>query len=556
MLKPNVCALGYGLFLAVNAAGVWGGVFPFLPIEFQTPQYLLAFFTAQSLVFVLSFLASAFGVYFYPKPTRRFEVALPATPYFLGWMCIIAALYAPAAARVLVAASGALLGLGSAGFYMLWQRIMAGLDQETGAHDLILGTAYSAVIYFSLHLIPGALTALLIPLVFLPLFCLCIVLTRRKVDRSQALYVDVPREHPKAYRRVLATSAVSALSIGALALCCGIVRSLAVESPSVGAVVNIVAMAASLVVALVLLALWQQRNLVLNVVTVFRVLFPFAMTMFLLIVVLGRDSLSFFGGAVYAFYSGTIMLMMLQCMQISRDDGINPVFIYGAFGTIVYAMHDVGFLGGRAVAGGAFMGLEPHVMASVTGMWLLAIIYFVSQGGFGQMKNEARLRMASIELISLNASPRSKGRSHIAALPSAMTPIPVLAVIENPDETSSVAMPRNSEPAASANRQEEVATERPADARAGAWIDGPEPDVRDRVSKQCLVLQQQYRLSSREREVAELLARGNSAAGVAERLVVSENTVKTHMQRIYGKLGIHKKQELLDLVESMDPALA
>ena len=37
ILKPNVTSLGYALFLAINAAGVWGGVFPFLPLEFQTP---------------------------------------------------------------------------------------------------------------------------------------------------------------------------------------------------------------------------------------------------------------------------------------------------------------------------------------------------------------------------------------------------------------------------------------------------------------------------------------------------------------------------------------
>ena len=33
ILKPNVTSLGYALFLAINAAGVWGGVFPFLPLE-------------------------------------------------------------------------------------------------------------------------------------------------------------------------------------------------------------------------------------------------------------------------------------------------------------------------------------------------------------------------------------------------------------------------------------------------------------------------------------------------------------------------------------------
>lgn len=36
VFKPNLTAFGYALFLAINAASVWGGVFPFLPPSFQT----------------------------------------------------------------------------------------------------------------------------------------------------------------------------------------------------------------------------------------------------------------------------------------------------------------------------------------------------------------------------------------------------------------------------------------------------------------------------------------------------------------------------------------
>ena len=59
-----------------------------------------------------------------------------------------------------------------------------------------------------------------------------------------------------------------------------------------------------------------------------------------------------------------------------------------------------------------------------------------------------------------------------------------------------------------------------------------------------------YGLSAREAEVAELIARGNTVAHIAELLFVSENTVRTHSKRIYVKLDIHKRQELIALVES------
>lgn len=56
-------------------------------------------------------------------------------------------------------------------------------------------------------------------------------------------------------------------------------------------------------------------------------------------------------------------------------------------------------------------------------------------------------------------------------------------------------------------------------------------------------------LSRRETDVFALVARGRSVPYVAETLVLSENTVRSHVRRIYNKLGVHSKQELLDLVE-------
>ena len=70
IMKPNITSLGYGLFLAINAAGVWGGVFPFLPLAFQTTDVMLWFFGAESLAFTATFLASAAGTYFFPAETR------------------------------------------------------------------------------------------------------------------------------------------------------------------------------------------------------------------------------------------------------------------------------------------------------------------------------------------------------------------------------------------------------------------------------------------------------------------------------------------------------
>ena len=57
------------------------------------------------------------------------------------------------------------------------------------------------------------------------------------------------------------------------------------------------------------------------------------------------------------------------------------------------------------------------------------------------------------------------------------------------------------------------------------------------------------RLTPREEQVMRLLARGRSASYVAQELGLSTNTVRGYVQAIYAKLGVHSKQELIDLVE-------
>jgi DNA-binding CsgD family transcriptional regulator len=56
---------------------------------------------------------------------------------------------------------------------------------------------------------------------------------------------------------------------------------------------------------------------------------------------------------------------------------------------------------------------------------------------------------------------------------------------------------------------------------------------------------QSGRLTPQELRVAELARVGNSRREIAEQLTVSEATVRTHLQHIYSKLGIHSLRELM-----------
>jgi DNA-binding CsgD family transcriptional regulator len=69
------------------------------------------------------------------------------------------------------------------------------------------------------------------------------------------------------------------------------------------------------------------------------------------------------------------------------------------------------------------------------------------------------------------------------------------------------------------------------------------------IAQACEMLADEFRLSRREKEVLLLLVRGRTRRYVSEQLDVSEETVKSHTARIYGKLAVHSHTELISLIE-------
>jgi ATP/maltotriose-dependent transcriptional regulator MalT len=54
-------------------------------------------------------------------------------------------------------------------------------------------------------------------------------------------------------------------------------------------------------------------------------------------------------------------------------------------------------------------------------------------------------------------------------------------------------------------------------------------------------------VTPREREILELIANGMSNREIAEKLFVSENTVKTHSSRLFEKLGAKRRTQAVQI---------
>ena len=94
----------------------------------------------------------------------------------------------------------------------------------------------------------------------------------------------------------------------------------------------------------------------------------------------------------------------------------------------------------------------------------------------------------------------------------------------------------------------------------GIWLGGtitrkkPEVVVREvRVDGPFVLDENRVRelqLTPRELEILGLIAQGLSNKEIAERVFVSENTVKTHASRVFDKLGARRRTEAVQLGKS------
>lgn len=91
----------------------------------------------------------------------------------------------------------------------------------------------------------------------------------------------------------------------------------------------------------------------------------------------------------------------------------------------------------------------------------------------------------------------------------------------------------------------------------GIWLGGTitrkKPEVLVRVSGPFVLDEARVRelqVTPRELEILGLIAEGLSNKEIAERVFVSENTVKTHASRVFEKLGARRRTEAVQLGKS------
>ena len=505
LLKPNATSLAYALFIASNATIIWGGAFPFLPLTFQTKEMTISFFLAQALAFSLCFMTMLVSL-LVKKPdnnVKKYNLAIiPMVPYLMGWACLITAMYIPQQLNVLGVAGGAFTGFGAAGLMLAWVRLFSAKPRRYGAALITQSMLFAPIIYWLLMAIPTAIAIFLMPTVVTPLIVLALMVETRDTAFEGPMFQRVPRAFAKGYQQAFKDYWRLALCIATLGFACGVMRSLVIADASMGTPVNNISMAGSFLCAGAFFYFWNYRTARFNAGTFYRCLFPFVLLGFFLLPFAAETKGVYpigFAGALYAAYTACFTLIVIQCGQAARNRGVSPLFMFCMVGGIVYLAHDFGFVSGQFAERLTIPVANEYASIALVAIFIKSIMYYVGQGGWTAAASPNQAQVEHVELIASAHSPEARQR-------------------------------------ASAGNQS-----------------GQSREVVDRISKGCHAVAKQFSLSEREAEVMELIVRGHTVNRIAEELLISANTVRTHSKRLYGKLDIHKKQQLRDLVERYTP---
>lgn len=76
-----------------------------------------------------------------------------------------------------------------------------------------------------------------------------------------------------------------------------------------------------------------------------------------------------------------------------------------------------------------------------------------------------------------------------------------------------------------------------------------ERDRRAAFAQRCISVAERFHLSPREKEVFQLMAVGKSSSEIEGELYIANGTLKSHTRRIYQKIGVHSRSEMMALLD-------
>lgn len=396
-----------------------------------------------------------------------------------------------------------------AGTYLLvfaWFFVVAARSVENGLLSLLMAWVITVFLRTLFDFFDAEVAKLLISVLLVCATWALLLGALSRVDVSLPMVANDPGENKTSYVHALRSIWKCVLYCAAFAFLGGVVRSLSLQADAM-AYINYASVLGGLVSALVLAAVWRFRTIRYSINYLFRIVFPFLVLLLCALPFFGAESFVASAAVLYIMYSFMSLSLQVLCIQTAHDFGVSPVFCISFQIGVSLCMQGLGYVLGNAASIAVLSSIPPLASIALVSLAMLALVMYVTRGLSISREAEGR----DIEFLSLSRRP------HPELAESGESARPDLGLSADEGE-------------------------------AAPW--SSEVKYADRLSIRCDLIGKKYYLSQREIEIMHLFARGYTMAAIAKELFISENTVKTHMRRLYAKLGIHKKQQLFNMVNN------
>ena len=447
--------------------------------------------------------------------------------------------------------SGALTGIGSAILLLYWGTAFARASTTTiaiaGAAAVAGGFALNTLVLQALPFPLGGIITAALPLGEVVLLN---SVTPRTMADERRPFNSLPTSKGRLALKLFVPMAFVGFALG-------IHKHISVQTTLGGGLTPesciILLLAASLTVSVFVLfaRLYPEGNWD----TLFRVIVPTISCISLLFAVLvsgDRLLCDLFLLITYIFIETVVWVYYAY---IAHKVRLSPIFIFGLSRGIITLF----MLLGALTAAWCNPYLEATPLGDMSAMVISLVLIAL---GYALMPRESDILRSIVEcpavrLVALALDEKLDLLGNQPAPPIAETSFE--SASEAPDETE--AAPTQEEGASNLAAEEAIsptpAHERPAApvSVARAAIEGaaisPER-TGGRFSQKVKKVAAIYLLTERETDILFELAKGGSASYIQEKYYISASTVKTHIRNIYRKLDIHKRTDLLRLLEEID----
>lgn len=531
--------VGYGLLISLCALSTWSGTQPFLSLSSYSTFFEVLAFTS-GLAMLLAYVCMTALSYFCFKLANRTNPLVASTLYIGGQFLTIFSGTQPELALFFLVLGNATSCIGAVLLYCLFQQIFASQTIGQCAVSIVAGTALSCVAYFLIWALPPLVRQLACPFVLAPLMYLLLAISRQRLNFSSPMFKDDPLANKKSYKAALRGLAVPVLCASAFVFASCVIRIAVFASSSSATIILPLSMLGAFIAACLLLALSGIRSFRFDVIASYRTLFPFVITPLALLPFMDETYLLAIGCLIHALSVLATMIGTIQCAQAARENGLNPIFPIALFNSGMCAFSTVGTELGTSIFGLDCTLFYKITAATIVCFWVFSLVLYFARGATVAGTIPAS-RGSNLRYIEFFVPPTAD----IAARSD--SPLIAPMIREKEELFDAKAEITGSE----SHSGERKAANRPLLEQGASLPDTVPRHIQgDVIAHRCKQLSRTHRLTTREAEVFELLARGNSLPSISEALFISESTARFHRNHIYEKLDVHKRSELLALVNT------